>query len=831
MNSPTSKPRHLLIIEEPEQNTEIYLENKVYTVGRHSQNDIVLYSQTVSRHHCTLLKVKYNQVEEQDVFWIIDGDLKGNRSTNGLIVNNKRCLSHELKNEDIITLANHVSLKYYQINHNHPNRKYPTIKIQNVDFLNLQESSTTIVGTHDAQKNKTNLLPNLNYNVTSVPHPIIEVDYEGKIIYTNSIAKLKLPNLEKLDLNHPIFSDLFNNLTNPEEQFITREITLDLDTYQEYIQYLPEEKIIRIYLFDLTKQKETESALEETEAKYQAIVRQISEGIFLMDLNTRKIIDCNQAYCQLLNYSQEELLTLTIYDILPIDDEVIDSYIETITAKKQELMIEGCHCSKNNQLIDVEVSISLIQYANKQILCFAVRDIRQRKKTEKLLIKQAYYDALTGLPNRVFFNQRLEQAIENAHKFNHQVAVLFFDLDHFKKINDSLGHNLGDKLLKTFAKKVSSLLTSYQTFARWGGDEFILLLPNVSDIKEVSDLANKIFELLERPFKIEGQLLHIRMSIGIACYPQDGKDRDTLLRNVDAVLYRIKEQGRNCYQFYNPKINAQSSELLTLENLLYRAIEKEELFLNYQPQVNLKTEKIMGIESLLRWHNPELGLISTPKFIKIAEETGLITSIGKWVLEKACYQYLEWEQMGIAPEYIAVNLSPRQLQQENLLSNIEEILNKTNLNPQCLALEITESCLIEDTETVSDVLLTLVDIGVNITLDDFGTGYASLAYLKKFPFHTLKIDRSFVKDITESRQNVALVSAIITLAQALDLKVIAEGIETEEQLEILGDLNCEGIQGYYFSVPLGAHEAHDFLKSYPLENSTRKFPTLADYRE
>lgn len=815
MNYQLRKSRYLLLIEEPEQKKELYLENKVYSVGRHSRNDIVLYSTCVSRHHATFLKVKYSQSEQDEVFWIIDGDLKGNRSTNGIMVNGKRCLSHELKHGDIITLAKQVVIKYDQINNyqqvNPENQKIPTDK----QLPQLQDNRTTIMVTGNVlDESYQDFFNKLSDCSKCVPHPIIEVNYQGELIYINSIARVKIPSLREFTITHPIINELLGNLEEHQESFLIREITIEGDSFQEYVHYLPAQQIIRIYLFDFTKQKQIESALQASEAKYKAIVSQISEGIFLVDLQDRKIIDCNQAYCQLLKYTQEELLALTIYDILPIDDEIIDSYLDKIIAKQQELIVEGCHCSKDNQLIDVEVSISLIKYGEQEALCFAVRDIRERKKNEKLLIKQAYYDHLTGLANRTFFNQKLEQALEIAEKFQQQLALLFFDLDHFKKINDSLGHALGDKLLRSFARRVLLSLSPQQTFARWGGDEFILLIPNIKSIETVVDTVEKIVESLENPFSIQGQKLHVRVSIGIACYPQDGRDKETLLSNVDAVLYRIKQRGRNYYEFYNAEINSQASELLILENLLYQALEKDELFLNYQPQFNLKNNQILGVECLLRWHNPDLGLIPTFKFIQIAEETGLINSIGMWVLRKACEQYVEWQRMEIAPEYIAVNLSPRQLQQDNLLKNIQNILEETGLKPQCLSLEITESFLIADADSASEVLLALVDMGINITLDDFGTGYASLAYLKKFPFTTLKIDRSFVKDITESQQNLALVSAIISLAKALNLTVVAEGIETKEQLQLLKDLNCQGIQGYYYSYPLGARETDDFLRLY-----------------
>lgn len=815
MNFSGEKIKHTLIITHQKNTQTISLEKKVYTIGRHSQNDIVIYSVIISRHHATILKVQYNNLSEE-VFWIIDGDLKGNRSTNGIIVNGKRCLSHELKNGDIIQLGGELKIIYERqdLENNYINKQLVTSieKISDKEIREKIQNKKTVFTLDKLDDINQEFLEKLSNHSQLVPHPILELDYSGKVIYTNIIAQVKFPEINKLTDKHPITVDILNDLETTSDKFLLRDIKIGEEIFQQYVQYLAKEQLIRIYLFDITKQKQTEAALKESKAKYKAIVKQISEGIFLVDITTRKIINVNEAYCKMLGYSEEEMLNLSIYDLMPIDNDIIDSYINQIISKKQELVLESYYYSKNKEIVEVEISVNIIEYAEKQNLCFAVRDIRERKKTEKLLKQQAYYDSLTGLPNKLLLNQKLELAIAKAEKLNNKLAIVFMDLDHFKKINDSLGHLIGDKLLKRFAKRILNLIRPPQIFARWGGDEFILLLNDIQETAEVVEVVEKIIESLKQPFIIEGNQLNIRMSMGIVFYPQDGRDTATLLRNADAVLYNMKQQGRNCYQFYNPTINAESAELLILENLLYDAIPLKQLYLNYQPQIDIETNQVSGLECLLRWYHPEKRLIPTYKFISLAEETGLIKTIGEWTLKQACQQYLLWQKLGIAPPNISVNLSALQVQQDNLLLTIEAILKETGLAAEYLELEITESSLIEDVELVNDTLVSLIERGIKIALDDFGTAYASLSYLKKFPFHKLKIDRSFIQDLTAASENVAVVKAIIDLAKALHLKVIAEGVETQEQLTILRNLGCEGIQGYYFSPPLGVSEIEEFLR-------------------
>ncbi len=454
-----------------------------------------------------------------------------------------------------------------------------------------------------------------------------------------------------------------------------------------------------------------------------------------------------------------------------------------------------------------------------QLIRSYIFDITERKRSEAMLQYQAGHDLLTGLPNRMQFNEHLSTALANARRNQTQVAVMFLDLDRFKNINDTLGHGIGDQLLQSFAQRLQSCLRAGDTVARWGGDEFTVLLPQIRSAQEAAAVGKRVLGSLKHAFQLEEHELYVRTSIGIALYPQDGEDSETLLKDADAALYAAKTRGRNNYRFYSPTLNSEASTSLKLETLLCQALEREEFVVYYQPQVNVNTGKIYGVEALIRWQHPELGLVSPGKFIRIAEETGLIVSIGEWVLWTACAQNRAWQSAGLPPVQVSVNLSPRQFQQPNLVSMVARVLEETGLEPQFLELEITETNIIENVENARLVLENLQQMGVYLSMDDFGTGYSSLGYLKQFPFHTLKIDQSFIRDMRGEQQELAIITAVIALGRAFNLRVVAEGVETQQQLELLRNLQCDQMQGYLFSKPLPAKdvtkllEGCDFLKT------------------
>lgn len=424
---------------------------------------------------------------------------------------------------------------------------------------------------------------------------------------------------------------------------------------------------------------------------------------------------------------------------------------------------------------------------------------------------QAFHDPLTGLPNRLLFNDRLTMALAHARRNKEMLAVLFFDLDQFKTVNDTLGHAAGDKLLAEVAARLAGCLREKDTIARMGGDEFTMLLLQLSDGEGAVRVARKVLNVLQQPWVINGHEFHITASIGIAFYPNDGDNSETLMKHADIAMYRAKEQGRNNYQLFTPAMNDRILARQAMENSLRHALDRGEFIVFYQPQVHTGTGRITGMEALVRWLHPERGVVTPDQFIPIAEETGLIVPLGEWVLYTACAQNKAWQKAGWPPMRVTVNISAYQFRQQNLAETVARVLEETGLEPGWLELEITESTAMKDVEYTVSILRDLSAMGIQIAIDDFGTGYSSLNYLKRFPIHTLKIDRFFVRDIITSPEDAAIVTAIIVLGQNLNLKVIAEGVETEEQMVFLKQRRCEEMQGYLFSRPVPAGEFEKLL--------------------
>lgn len=439
-------------------------------------------------------------------------------------------------------------------------------------------------------------------------------------------------------------------------------------------------------------------------------------------------------------------------------------------------------------------------------------DISERKEYAARIEYLADHDALTGLANRNLLTDRLHQAMAQARRNGQQLALLFLDLDRFKGVNDSFGHQLGDVLLLEVAERLCRVVREGDTVARQGGDEFILLLTGVNRADDAVAAAGKIFDAFAAPFQVEGRELFVNASIGITLFPDDGEDMPTLLRNADTAMYRAKEEHGNAFRFYSREMSDRALERAELESALRRALERKEFELFYQPKVDMHSRRIVGAEALIRWNHPRLGLVSPTRFIPMAEEIGLIMQIGDWVLRTACAQNKAWQDAGLAPISVAVNLSARQFAQETLVHSVARVLDELQLAPRHLELELTESIVMNSAEQYVSKLRQLQDLGVQLAIDDFGTGYSSLSYLKRFPLHHLKIDQSFVRDIPADDDDAAITSSVISLGHNLDLKVIAEGVETEEQVAFLRDHDCDEMQGYYFSRPLPAREFASLLQ-------------------
>ena len=688
--------RHILVIEDQKARRIVALEEASYSVGRESTNDIVIYEQVVSRRHATIVRVRLSPRLDTYSYRIIDGDLEGNRSTNGLLINGKLQQSHNLKHGDVVIFGPKAKVSYYIISTALDIDLFNPLDPEQFELgeetvietmIADDNNNSTLINEESLQARDRNDLIRLASFPELSPNPIIEIDFTGNLTYLNPAARIKFQSIEQEKVKHPILAGLLSELHNIQGNLLLREVVIGSEIFEQYVHYLSEHQLIRSYWFDITA----------------------------------------------------------------------------------------------------------------------------RKQAEKKLEYRAFYDTLTDLPNRNYFDENLEIALVKAKNNNNLMAVVFLDLDCFKNINDSLGHKVGDQLLKSFAQRLSSCVRNNDIISRWGGDEFTLLLPQINSPEDTINLAQRILEDLKQPFEVAGHQLYVKTSIGIAIYPQDGEDGETLLKNADAALYRAKERGRNHYRFYSSTMTSKASLLLKLENLLYQALEEESLSLHYQPQLNLTNNKVSGMEALLRWYHPEFGNVSPLKLIPLAEKTDLIIPISLWVLKTACLQNKAWQKRGFSPIPIAVNLSPKQFQQPNLVDIVAQVLEDTALEPHLLDLEITETAMMQNIDSSRETLQNLRELGVQVSLDDFGTGYSSLGYLQKFPVTTLKIDQSFIQTLQANSGNTAIISAIIALGQSFDLRVIAEGVETLQQLELLQGLNCREIQGFWFSRPLKPTDATTLL--------------------
>lgn len=561
--------------------------------------------------------------------------------------------------------------------------------------------------------------------------------------------------------------------------------------------------------------------LQQTNQKLQksleillATLEATDEGILVLD-HRGKVVIFNQQFV--------DLWEIEVHEQKDNGDEVFTSMYQQLSTPHTFNLSQPTSQSqpRQYQLLKFKNGKTLECYSRTQQLeqevvgfVWGFRDVTEREQAKAIAKEKAFHDTLTQLPKRSILICQLNDAIALAQSISSMLAVMFIDLDRFNIINSTLGHAAGDRLIQQVVQRIKNCLEGNDLIARWGGDEFTLLLPKIDSQKDTNQIATKILETLKPPFALEDKPIYLTTSIGIALYPEHGADAETLLKNADVALSQAKQLGRHDYQYYNATVHSQLNNLSRLNNLLYSALEKEEFLLYYQPIINVTTGKIAKMEALLRWQNPQLGFVSPQIFIPLAEENGTIVAIGEWVLKTACAQNKIWQEMELPPLKMSVNLSVRQFQQPNLVSTIIQILNQTQLAPSFLELEITESITMSDMELAKTILQRLKEVGITLSMDDFGTGYSSLGYLKQFPFNTLKIDRSFVKDLHPTSQDLAIVNAIIALGKGLKLNVVAEGVETEEIKELLKNMGCEYIQGYLFSKPLSAIDATELLKNH-----------------
>jgi diguanylate cyclase (GGDEF)-like protein/PAS domain S-box-containing protein len=528
-------------------------------------------------------------------------------------------------------------------------------------------------------------------------------------------------------------------------------------------------------------------------------------------------LDVSKSAIRLLGYPGEELVGRKIADFIHPDDlPLVQNERDTLIANAEPRIMTHRYRQKDGRQIWIESNTQAVKDEKGQVVEFVAvsRDITERKLAEAQIEYLAHHDPLTKLPNRLLGKDRLDIAIARAERANSKAALLFLDLDQFKRVNDSLGHSVGDALLQSVATRLLLCLRNCDTLSRQGGDEFLILLDDLRDTEAASRVAEAVLESLTSPFVIEGHELYISGSIGIAVYPNDGTDFDTLLKKADTAMYHAKEIGRNAFRFFTDQMNVDASEYLGLRTGLRRALERREFLLHYQPQISLRTGAVVGVEALVRWQRPGVGLVPPARFIPVAEDSGLIVPLGAWVLREACLQAAKWHKMGFENLVVAVNLSATQFKRGDLLNNISGALAESKLDPTCLELELTESILITDTKAVLSMVERLKLLGVKLSIDDFGTGYSSLSYLKQFNVDKLKIDQSFVRDITTDPNDAAIVFAIVQMAHSLGLTTVAEGVEEEAAVAKLQERGCDEAQGYFFAKPMPADALAEFLRQH-----------------
>ena len=553
--------------------------------------------------------------------------------------------------------------------------------------------------------------------------------------------------------------------------------------------------------------------LRTSEARTQALLAHVADGVVV--INEQGLIETfNAAAEQIFGYEAQAIMGKNVSELMPEPhrsqhDNYLKPYRETAKPTVLGVSREVVGKRRNGEIFPLAIKICEIDTGTTHLFIAAIRDITLEKEAAQHTLDLATHDALTGLPNRLLLADRLEQALALARRAQNRVALLFVDLDGFKTINDSLGHGTGDLILKTVAQRLRSTLRPEDTVARQGGDEFIVILLGLTSIEAVDKVIQKLLAGITAPYEIQGHVLYVGASVGVAIFPDDGEDGDTLLKNCDIAMYRAKEAGGNTRFFFAPEMNRDVMEKQSLNTNLHQALARDEFRLHYQPVVDLTSGAVVGLEALIRWQHPTQGLLGPSHFISLAEETGLIVPIGEWVLASACAQRQAWAKTGLDAPPIAINLSARQFRDSKLIATMTRILEESAVEPRHLILEITESMVMGNGDKAVETLHVLRSIGFQIAIDDFGTGYSNLSYLKRLPVSILKIDQSFVRDITS---DAAVVTAVITLAHSLHMTVIAEGVETDEQRIILRDRGCDQYQGYYFSKPLPPTEVAARLK-------------------
>lgn len=585
-------------------------------------------------------------------------------------------------------------------------------------------------------------------------------------------------------------------------------------------QAIYDENKIPIKIIGTTQDITQQVNLEKKSSELAHIIEYSSNEIYIIDYETLNFLYANKSACEALGYSMEELFQMNILNIsIELTLEHINYLKEFYQKENKAVLDKSTHRRKDGSIYYVQAYMYGVTYNDIKAIVIFDTDITKTIEAQEEILRQSEqinykenYDVLTSLPNRTLFQDRLSQAIILSQKNKQKFALLFIDLDQFKKINDSLGHETGDKVIIYIAKRLQKVLQSEDTVARIGGDEFTVILNNIANIQYISAIAKRIMETIKEPIQIDDNILHVTSSIGVSLFPNDSQDANDLKKFSDAAMYKAKDEGRNNFQFYSSEMTQLAFEKVVMENSLMVAIKEKQFLVYYQPQYNALTNTLTGMEALVRWKHPDLGIIAPIKFLPIAHESGLMLAIDQIVMQKSMQDFTQWYLEGLNPGKLSLNLTMVQLNSENFIQNILNVMQKLGFNPTWLELEILESHIMGNPEESIKKLLQINDLGIDIAIDDFGTGYSSLAYLKRLPLDKLKIDRSFIMDIPVDEDDMAITKAIIALGNSLNIKLIAEGVENKAQKEFLINNGCHNIQGYLYSQPIPAHEIKNLLQ-------------------
>ena len=816
------RAHHLLVIKERDHQQTIVLEAATYSIGRHPANSIVLNAETVSRQHALLLRI-HEPKTGNHFFRIIDGNIQGRRSRNGLWINGKRRFSHDLKDQDLIAFGEEIQATYHLVTGVPDEYELdslfadPPLGLQAIDTPATQPlipSDMELYNLGEAALVRLSSFPEL------MPHPIIETDFSGSITYINPAAVAQFPNILESD-QHPLLKGFLAEVKQAHNKYFAREVHVCDRVFEQSIHCMAESQVIRSYLVDITQRKQTEKILRESEERYAAAARGANDGLWDWHLRTNRV------------YYSPRWKSMIGHDDHEIGDRC-EEWIDRIHPADRDRLKQELSLHLNQETTHFQSEFRLL-HKNGQYRWFRSRglalcdshnqpyriagsqtDITEYYLAREQLVHDALHDALTHLPNRNLCMDRLAESLKQYHQNpKKQFAILFLDLDRFKVINDSLGHMIGDRLLIEVGHRLQDCVREEDTVARLGGDEFVILLNVIHDLDHVLQTAQRIQQQLKLSFSIEGQDIFTGTSIGIALSSHEYQHPEELLRDADTAMYRAKNLGKNRYEIFSSHMRSQVLALSQLENDLRRAIERQEFQLFYQPIVSLTTQKLVGLEALVRWQHPDQGLILPSEFVPMAEEAGLIIPLGWWVLAEACQQMYVWQlnHYDAANLHIHVNISSRQFSQPNFINHLQNILDDSHLTCTSLKLEITEGVIMDHVSDVADKLEAIKSLGIKLGIDDFGTGYSSLNYLNAFPVDTLKIDRSFVERM-DSDGGFEIVKTIVTLAHNLHMDVVAEGVETVQQAKDLNRMNCEYAQGYLFAKPTDIQGIEQLLLSH-----------------